>query len=743
MRSVRFVIVSILTLSTLIPPARALGEGRFAGGLFGQAQAGGGSIQGRIILSDGGTPLHNVIVNLVQLKRSAETDEDGKFEFQNVPPGTYTILAHMEGFPDQTQQVRVTAGGATTLDFALRLAGLKEEVTVTATGSEQSVFESFQSVNTVDALRLAQESHTSIGEVLDKEPGMAKRGFGPGPARPVVRGFDGDRVQVTQDGAATGSLGSQSGDHAEPIDVLSLERLEVVKGPATLLYGSSAIGGVVNAVTGHDYAHEGWRGYFTGVGGTTNNQGGASAGLEYGTGKWMFWGNGTLQRTGDYDTPLGRVGQSFTRNGNGLFGVGHYGDKSFASIAYSYDRRRYGIPFASFFESGGEETGSDVSIKARRHNLKFNGGWRDLGGFVNGFRLTLDYSDYAHDELEGEEVGTQFGNKNFMFRGVFDQNKRGRFTGSWGFSGFHRDYNTVGAEALAPPTIQNNFAVFGLQEIDFERVRFQLGGRVEHNGYNPDGALERSFTGFSGAAGVRVGLWKEGAFVANYTHSYRAPALEELYNNGPHVGNLTFEIGNTQLRRERNDGLDLSLRHDSKRVRGVANFYYYNIKDFVFLAPTGEIEENLIEAVYSQADSRFVGTELSFDFSAHENLWVNLAYDYVNAQLKETGTPLPRIPPMRARVGLDWRYKAFDVRPEAVFVRDQDRIFPTETRTAGYALFDLTASYTVARPHYAQVFSVNAFNLGDRLYRNHLSFIKDLAPEIGRGVRFSYTIRYF
>jgi iron complex outermembrane receptor protein len=743
MRSFRFITALLLTISTCVSPARALAEGGFAGGLFGQAQAGGGAITGRIILADGGTPLHNVIVNLVQLKRSTETDENGAFEFKNVPPGTYTLLAHMEGFPDQTQQVRVTAGGSTTLDFSLRLSGIKEDVTVTATGSEQSVFESFQSVNTVDALTLAQEAHTSIGEVLDKEPGVAKRNFGPGSARPVVRGFDGDRVLVMQDGASTGSLGSQSADHAEPIDVLSLERLEVVKGPATLLYGSSATGGVVNAVTGHDYAHEGWRGYFTGVGGTTNNQGGASGGLEYGTGKWMFWGSGTLQRTGDYDTPLGRIEQSFTRQANGTLGVGRYSDKSFASFAYSYDRRRYGIPFASFFESGGEETGSDVSIKARRHGFKFSGGWRDLSGFVNGFRLTLDYSDYAHSELEGEEVGTRFSNKNFMFRGVFDQRKTGPLTGSWGFSGFRRDYKSIGEEALAPPTIQNNFAVFGLEEIDFERVKFQLGGRVEHNGYKPDGALERSFTGFSGAAGVRVGLWKEGAFVANYTHSYRAPALEELYNNGPHVGNLTFEIGNPRLRRERNDGIDFSLRHASKRVRGVANFYYYNIKDFVFLAPTGEIEDNLIEALYDQADSRFVGTELGFDFAAHENLWVNLAYDYVNAQLKETGTPLPRIPPMRARVGLDWRYKALNVKPEAVFVKDQERLFPTETRTAGYALFDLSASYTVAHPHYAQVFSVSAFNLGDRLYRNHLSFIKDLAPEIGRGLRFSYTIRYF
>jgi iron complex outermembrane receptor protein len=131
------------------------------------------------------------------------------------------------------------------------------------------------------------------------------------------------------------------------------------------------------------------------------------------------------------------------------------------------------------------------------------------------------------------------------------------------------------------------------------------------------------------------------------------------------------------------------------------------------------------------------------DVAAHENLWLNFGFDAVDAQLKASGTPLPRIPPMRGRFGIDWRYKGLSLRPEAVFVKDQDQLFPTETRTPGYALFDVVASYTLARPHYAHIFAVNAFNLGDRLYRNHLSFIKDLAPEIGRGVRFTYTLRYF
>ncbi|MBA3320708.1 MAG: TonB-dependent receptor [Pyrinomonadaceae bacterium] len=719
---------------------------------FGQT---GGRIQGKVTLAENDTVVHNVIVTVVQLKRSVSTDENGDYQFEQMPIGTYTLLAHTEGFPDATQRVTVIAGGSVAADFQLRFSAIKEQVTVTATGSEQSVFEAFQSVTVLDNLRLVEEAHPSIGEVLDKEPGIAKRSFGPGAARPVIRGFDGDRVLILQDGVRTGSLSSQSGDHGEPIDVLSLERLEVVKGPATLLYGSNAIGGVVNAVTGHDYAHKGVRGYLTTTGGTTSDQAGVSGGLELGVGNFMIWGNGSGQRTGDYDTPLGPVPNSKTRSAGGLGGFGYYADKGFFSASYGYDNRRYGVPFAATFE-GGEVEGTNVGalqdgnkgegqidLAMRRHDLRFNGGFRNLGAFVDAFRLSLSYSDYQHRELEGDVTGTTFNNQQFIYRGVFDQRKSGRLTGSFGFSGFTRDYEVIGAEALSPPVEQNTFAIFSLQEVDFERVRFQLGGRVERNKYTPLGLPERTFTGFSGAAGMRVGLWRDGAFVANYTRSYRAPALEELYNNGPHIGNLTFEIGNPNLKRERSDGLDLSLRHASKRVRAEANFYYYSLRDFVFLAPTGEIEDGLIEAEYQQANSRFLGTEINLDVSLNDHFVVNLGVDAVDAQLKETGTPLPRIPPLRGRLGFDFRYRNISLRPEAILVKDQEQLFSTETRTAGYAVFNVLGSYVIPRTHYAHVFSVNAFNLGDRLYRNHLSFIKDLAPEIGRGVRFSYTVRLF
>ena len=704
-----------------------------------QAQS-GGTLRGKVTLANNGDPVHNVKVTIIQLRRSTETNDDGSYEFQNVPPGRYDVSAHLERTPDILAKAEIASGQTVTADFEIRLEAVREQVTVTATGSEETTFNSIQSVTIIGSLDLAKKNPLSLGEALEYELGVAKRSFGPGTSRPVVRGFDGDRVLVLQEGIGIGGLGFQSGDHGEPLDLLAQDRVEVVKGPATLLYGSNAIGGVVNAVSGHDEAHKGVRGYITGIAGSTNDQFGGSGGIEFGTERWLFWANGGGQRADDYNTPIGTIQNSFSRYGNASGGAGYFGDKGFASLSYTHDSRNYGVPF-----NADEEDAEVVRLNPRRDSLQFRGGFRDLASFISGGNFTLQYNNYRHDEIEVEtdEVGTAFKNKTFLYRAVFDQRRSGRYSGSFGFSGLYRDYKSIGEEALAPPTTQNNFAAFGLQTIDFDRFAFQFGGRIEHNGYSPDGLRDRSFTGFSGSAGIRVGLGGNTNFVANYTHSYRAPSLEELYNNGPHPGNLTFEIGNPDLNRERSDGIDLSLRHNSGRVRAEANFFYYKLRDFVFLAPTGNIEDGLIEAEYDQGDSRFTGTELRFDVGLTKNIWLLSSLDYVNSKLTDTDTPLPRIPPLRGRVGFEAYAKGFRINPEVVMAQDQDRFFPTETRTAGYATVNVNASYTLTRKHYAHIFSVNAFNLNDKLYRNHLSFIKEFAPEIGRGVRVVYTLRFF
>ena len=704
----------------------------------------GGSLRGTVTLVGEGTPIHGVAVRVMELGLFTITDDDGTYEFPQTPPGSYQVLAHMDGFNDLVNTVTVTAAGAAQSDFQLRLIGHRDEITVTASGREEVAYQSFKVATTMDSVELAESAHTNLGEVLDNQPGIAKRSFGPGSSRPVIRGFDGDRVLILQDGARTGSLSSQSGDHAEPIDPLGLESLEVVKGPSTLLYGSNAIGGVVNAITGHDHAHPGLRGSLTAVGGTNNAQGGGNGSFEYGAGSWLLWGGGGGQRTGNYHTPIGEIFNSESRIATGSAGLGWFGEQNYGSLGYALEDARYGIPVGTETEAEAEAAGEEVvDLTMRRHSVPVRFGARNLGGRIEAVRASLNYTQYHHEELEGVEVGTVFDNKQISYRASFDQRRGGIISGSFGFDGWWRDYKTVGAEAIAPPVVSHAFALFGLEEFDLNGPRLQFGARYENTQYDPSLLDSRSFHALSGSAGIQVPLWEGGNFLLNYSHSGRAPALEELYNNGPHPGNLTFEVGNPDLNLERGDGLEFSLRHSSERVRGDANFYYYSLGDFVYLAPTGEVEDGLNVADYAQADSRFLGGEVGLEVGLHPNFWLSLGLDAVSAQLQEDDTPLPRIPPMRSRIGVEAQYKGLRFKPELVLADAQEDFFPLETRTAGYATVNLEASYTLAQQHAVHIFSVNAFNLGDRFYQNHLSFIKELAPEIGRGARFSYTMRFF
>src|SRR5688572_3998678 len=467
MRTFRLVSV-VLSIFLALPPAHAQSAG---------------VIKGSVSIKSRNMALHNAAVRIVQLGRVTDTNEDGSYEFTNIPPGTYDVIVTMPAMDGATQSVTVPPGGTISADFALALASVRSEVTVTASGREQLTLDAFQTVTSLHALELAQNPATSLGEPLDGRPGVAKRSSGPGSSRPVVRGFDGDRVLVLQDGAPAGGLGFPSGDHAEPVNTSTLERVEVLKGPATLLYGSNAIGGVVNAVSAetniHEHPHQGLEGFVSGFGGSNNNEAGGSASFDLGTGSWRIFGNGGAQRAGSYRTSEGEVPNTQTRVANGQFGVGKDMARGFFSAAGGYDDGLYGI------------AGSEAQIDFRRYNGRLTGGIKNMDGPISAFRGVLSYTDWQHAEIEDQEVATTLLNKQLTYRGVFEQRSGGRWSGSFGFSGVVRDYEARGEEALAPPTDQQSFAGFILEELQTEHARFQLGGRLEHVRYSPDGLNQR------------------------------------------------------------------------------------------------------------------------------------------------------------------------------------------------------------------------------------------------------------
>ena len=642
--------------------------------------------------------------------------------------------------------------------------------------AETTTFEAFNAITTLDSFELSTNVAGTLGDALENQPGVAKRSFGPGSSRPIIRGFDGDRVLMMEDGIGTGDLASQSGDHGVTIDPNGLERIEVVRGPATLLYGSNAVGGVVNAVTpheelprlngrGHPGAGEHRRWHRQHAGGDERECAARTRQPDD-----MGWRG--CPSVGRLRHPRGNRENSATRLTTGRAGVGYFGERLFASGGFTLEDSRYGVPFAGEFHgeedvgapAGEEDAERFVDIDSQRRVGRFDVGMQNVGtNVLDAFRVVVNVIDWGHDEIEiadgTERAGTMFNNRTYVVRAEFDQRQTAALSGTYGVWTKVRNYVATGEEALAPPTDQTAFAAFGYEELAFGSHRLQLGGRVEQNAYAVDpreasgsegeGGLEppevrdRDFTGMSASVGFQTDLGTDATFVANVTRSYRAPALEELYNFGPHVGNLLFEIGNPDLEREATLGLDLSIRHQSTRLRGDFNFYVYDMDNFVFAAVTDEVLDGLSVAEYLQGDSRFIGFDAKGSVRLGEQVWLNLGLGLVDAELTRTNEALPRIPPLQGQLSVDVPYRGFTITPEWIFASKQDRVFRDETETDGYSVLNVKASYVWPRQHMVHILSVAGYNLTNELYRNHTSFIKDLAPEIGRGVKFGYSLRFF
>ena len=744
-----------------------------------------GTVRGTVMLTEDSGVVHGAVVLVVEARLVGLTTEDGTFEIENVPAGSYEVLAQREHLTAGRQMITVVEGGTTTVDFELGLSPIHEHVTVTAVASgAETTFEAFNAVTTLDSFDIAGEASGTLGEALQNEPGIANRSFGPGSSRPVIRGFDGDRVLILEDGVRTGDLSSSSGDHGVSIDPNAAERIEIVRGPATLLYGSNAVGGLVNVITAHesyrDSLVDSTRAQLSIDAGSANSQAGTNTNLQHAQGNLLVWAGGSTRRTGDYETPAGAVENSATRLTNGRAGIGWFGDRFFASGGFTLEDGRIGVPFASEFhghhgeeqfgeEEEEEEEEADIRIASGRLAGRFDIGVQNLeNNIVDRFRVTMSAIDWNHDELEVEgpveNIGTQFRNRTYIVRAEVEQSPTERLTGKFGAWTQVRDFAAEGEEALAPPTDLTSFAAFAYEELNLGRVRLQFGGRFERNDYRTDlrpagheededhgeddelavpDPRDRQFTGLSASAGLHTGLGAQTAFVANLTSSHRAPALEELYNFGPHVGNLSFEVGNPNLEAETTLGLDLSVRHRSDRLRGELNAYVYAIDDFIFGNPTGIVLDSLPLLEFLQGDGRFTGWDARGSVRLGGSAWATVGMGYVDARLTATNEPLPRIPPLRGTLSLDVPYGGFTLSPELEFAGGQEQVFRNETETDGYSVFNMRASYVWPRQHLAHILTFTGYNLTNALYRNHTSFIKELAPEIGRGFKVGYSLRFF
>ena len=739
-------------------------------------------ISGQVIVAATGAPARGAEVTLRETGAVTYAGSGGNFAFEGVDAGT-RITIHAEfGFlwGEAGFTLETDPGPGFVLPEPIRIAfrgATHEHVTVTAASGETSGLARFGSVSSIESLELL-EGVPSLAELLEGAPGVAIRSLGPGAARPIIRGFDGDRVLIAEDGVRTGDIGSGAAEQGTFADPTQTERIEVVRGPAALLYGTNAVGGVVNLVSrGSQLAHSaasGFRGHASLGAGSADDGRYAGARMQADGGGWFAWGGGNTRRTRDYRSPLGNVDGSWTAMDQGEAGFGVRGDRSYLSAGVRVDDARYGVPLAGMLhgaEGDGDEETVEVAMERRQVRTDF--GFRGLGAVFDSAAFTVRYSEFGQDEIETEgdgppELETHHDNRSLVFRGELETSL-GRVQGRVGGWANLRDFGSGGPEALAPDTRHTALAAFALGEVQAsDRVTLLLGTRLENNAYDagarpepgeeddgeeeeegelegdafePPAVVDRAFLGASTSAGLTFDLDAENSLVGTATISTRAPALEELYNFGLDAGIQAFEIGNPLLEAERSRGFDLSFRRDSDAFAGSAGVFWYDISGFTYGATAGG-RGGVTVISAEQADSRHLG------FEADGRLRVGSAdltasASWVDAKFPELGQHAPRIPPLNGQIRLDVPVRGLRIAPRLRWAARMDRLYAGETPTDGYAVVDLTVSWLLLTGNATHHVSLVGHNLTDAVYRHHTSVIKDVAPQIGRGVRLSYSVRFF
>lgn len=730
------------------PPAAARADAQADGSL---------TVTGQVRRAGSLQPVPNATIIVEGTAVQTSSDKAGRFTLTGVPAGSAHVIIAAPGLMPLRADLQVVGGQAAPLDALLDAEVHYTEV-VSVSPDARDPFASYQPTSVLAGQELNRELETTLGATLERQPGVAERSFGPGPSRPVIRGLDGDRVLILEDGQRVGDLSSQSGDHGVTVNPAAASRIEVVRGPATLLYGANAIGGLVNVISESIPTQP-----ITGTRGGVVVDLGSAAGevvgatdLSWGNGRWAAHGGVSGHRRGDTDTPEGDIENTQSRGGFGSLGVSYTGSRGFLGGSYGYDDTRYGIPFV---EEG------QVELTPRRHIMALKGEVTGLAGPFEAARADFASRRYRHEEVVDGEIGTRFENDTDEVNVLLRQRRRGKLTGTVGAWVLNRGFAAVGDEALSPPVKELGAAAFFYEEVAWPHFTFQFGARVNRASYDPEQDLpSRDFTDASGSVGL---LFRPQAandkltLALSLARASRHPALEELYFFGPHPGNFAFEVGNPDLDSERALGFDLSLRWRAPNVIGEITYFRNSIDDFIFRDPIPEAEFDaryghgahgtdpgdeghgeLPFIEYIAADSLLQGVEMHADVQVGGGLAVELGFDYVHGTLRDGDRPLPRMPPLRGRAGLKYQRSAFQAGGEVVAVAKQERVFGEETPTDGYNLLKLFTSYSFGSGNMVHTITARLDNATDELYRNHLSLIKDFVPEAGRNLKVVFSTRF-
>ncbi|MEK9211968.1 TonB-dependent receptor [Sphingomonas sp. 2378] len=671
------------------------------------------------------------------------------------------------------------------------------EIVVTAP-VQQSETDVLSGTSIVTGDELQRSIRPTIGETLARQPGVSATSFGPNASRPVLRGFQGERIRVLTDGIGSVDVSNTSVDHAVVINPLLAERVEVLRGPSALLFGSSAVGGVVNVIDTRiprSVPEQGYR--LSGIAsyGSAANERSVAGATDVAVGKqFVVHADGSCLKTDDLkiggyvlsrgaraeaqaaarqapNDPLdfagvanlrGRLPNTASETWTAGVGGALITDTGSLGIAYSHYDSLYGVPVRYNLTPGGEEPEAPrLSLVQNRLDLR---GEIQTGGFLDRIRLRAGAAQYRHFELEEDGgVGTAFYNKGIESRLELIQSKRGGWQGASGVQFLNRDFDVRGEEAFLPRNNTAQVGLFTLQQLDRGAFKMEAGGRFEHTTLTARTAVsddrffrgQRSFDAFSGSIGASYGFapdWRAGL---NLSRTERAPSAEELFANGPHAGTEAYELGNPNFKKEASWGIEATVHGHGEGYSFDASAYYNRFSNYIYdalvtqgpceaaAAPSGR-EVDLPCFQYAQADARYYGIEaegsLRLATVGRYAINADLLGDYVHAQIIGTG-PAPRIPPLRLLGGLEAQSDSVNARVEVERSFKQTRVLGLETPTDGFTLVNASVQLKPWGAANPTTLTLSANNIFDVDARRHASVLKDFAPLAGRDLRATLSFR--
>ncbi len=710
------------------------------------------NVFGHIINSETGEhiPFINIIIEGTRI--GTITDASGHYLLTNLPPGKHRLVVQGLGYLTTYKEIEAIKDQSIEVDIEITPAAIDLDLIVFTSSPTRSGFR-YQPNQAFIGEDLQRRSEASFGEMLNAEPGVTMRSLGSAPARPVIRGLDGDRILILQNGERMGDISETSADHSISLDPLAASRVEVVRGPASLLYGSSALGGVINLITTdipNDWDH-GTSGIISAQGATVNEMGAGFGRLTFGNDSRAATARFSYRQSGDINTPDGLVTGTSMQNYDGSFGMGFRGDGSAGGFSAGLTGQTFQIP-----ESLDDD--ERIEIRMQRQSLQGNM-FAQRNNFFDRMELRFHASRMFQQEIEmefeddghwDEDVEMEYEKYTFSSTLTLQHHPVGALDrGALGLNLYAHNMRVRGDEAFTPGERRISMAVFTFQEIPLtNKTRLQGGIRLDYqntaaitNELFPDVSASRNAFNYSGSIGLNYRPEQGWEIGGQFARSHRNPTIEELFADGPHLGAGVYEIGDADLRDEVGQGVDLFVSYQHERyhfeLAGFTNHFY----NFIIFQPTGESDPGSGYPIfaYEGDEAKFTGAEFTFRFKPTSRLTLGLGADYVNARRVGNGDDyLPFMPPMRAMADIEYDFGSFWIGGNAKSVATQSRVAPEEDTTDGYTLLGFQAGYRLDL-NGRHVIILRGDNILNTAYRDHLSRIEDrniLMP--GRNINLAY-----